>query len=368
MHKKLEAELIHLAHQILKFNNLTDINELRDKARAIYENLSVLSFIDEYFIETPEVTDSKEDFIEELTNLSSKKVVNKKVVKEETIVPKTEETKDPEKTKTFDALAPNRKANVESVEVKEEETEQLIEQTVKTIKTEAKEIVSKIQKTPKEELVVEENSTLAEEMKHSIPADVAADMFEKAETIVPKTEETKDPEKTKTFDALTPNRKAEVESVEVETNAPEKTKTFDALAPSRKAEVESETVVEKIIKTLEKVEQDIPAKKEKPKVNIATKQEVPTPKPASTPTPTSLNDRISNQKIQVGLNDRIAFVKHLFNFSQEDFNRILSQLNTLTSESECKDFIENNVKPDYNWEGKEEYEARLIALVEKKFK
>jgi ABC-type transporter Mla subunit MlaD len=113
---------------------------------------------------------------------------------------------------------------------------------------------------------------------------------------------------------------------------------------------------------------ETPVEIEKPKVNIATKQEIPTPKPASTPTPTSLNDRISNQKIQVGLNDRIAFVKHLFNFSQEDFNRVLSQLNTFTSEFECKDFIENKVKPDYNWEDKEEYEARLIALVERKFK
>jgi hypothetical protein len=322
MHKKLEAELIHLAHQILKFNNQTDINELRDKARVIYENLSVLSFIDEYFIETPEVTDSKEDFIEELTNLSSKKVVDKKVVKEAKVTPEVIEESP-------------------KVETEKEETEKLIEQTVKTIKTEAKEIASKIQETPKIKPVVEENFALAEEMKHSIPADVAADMFEKAETFVSKTEETKVPEKTTTFDAFAPNRKAGVESIEV---------------------------TEETKKTPEKVVPETPVEIEKPKVNIATKQEVPTPKPVSTPTPTSLNDRISNQKIQVGLNDRIAFVKHLFNFSQEDFNRVLSQLNTFTSEFECKDFIENNVKPDYNWEDKEEYEARLIALVERKFK
>ena len=40
----------------------------------------------------------------------------------------------------------------------------------------------------------------------------------------------------------------------------------------------------------------------------------------------SLNDKIRND-IQIGLNDRIAFVKNLFGGSQEDFNRVVYQLN-----------------------------------------
>ncbi|MDY7396533.1 hypothetical protein UMM65_14875 [Aureibaculum sp. 2210JD6-5] len=74
-----------------------------------------------------------------------------------------------------------------------------------------------------------------------------------------------------------------------------------------------------------------------------------------------------NKTIQIGLNDRIAFVKNLFNFSQADFNRVLSQLNTLKSEKEAKDFIYNQIKPEYDWAGKEEYEARLITIIERKF-
>lgn len=81
----------------------------------------------------------------------------------------------------------------------------------------------------------------------------------------------------------------------------------------------------------------------------------------------TINDRI-NQGLQIGLNDRLAFVKHLFNGNQEDYNRVVSQVNTLPSFAEAKGFVEVMVKPDYNnWEGKEEYEERFIAIVEKRF-
>jgi len=81
----------------------------------------------------------------------------------------------------------------------------------------------------------------------------------------------------------------------------------------------------------------------------------------------SLNDSLSQVQLQIGLNDRIAFVKHLFNGSQADFNRVLSQLNSFRSEEQAKNFIENMVKPDYNWSTKLEYEERLITIIERKF-
>ena len=81
----------------------------------------------------------------------------------------------------------------------------------------------------------------------------------------------------------------------------------------------------------------------------------------------TLNDKLLNDTIKVGLNDRIAFVNHLFNFNQADFNRVLSQLNTFKSEKEAKDFILTKIKPEYNWRGKEAYEERLLLLIERKF-
>jgi len=84
--------------------------------------------------------------------------------------------------------------------------------------------------------------------------------------------------------------------------------------------------------------------------------------------PKSLNDKLTNKEITVGLNDRLAFVKHLFNDSTEDFNRVISQLNTIDSHERSTAFIENMVKPDYNlWAGKEEYETRFLALIERRF-
>lgn len=82
----------------------------------------------------------------------------------------------------------------------------------------------------------------------------------------------------------------------------------------------------------------------------------------------SLNDTLSAREISVGLNDRLAFVKHLFNDSTEDFNRILSQLNTIESQQRSVEFIEKMVKPEYgNWKGKEEFEARFMALIDRRF-
>ncbi len=80
----------------------------------------------------------------------------------------------------------------------------------------------------------------------------------------------------------------------------------------------------------------------------------------------SLNDKLQNS-IQIGLNDRIAFVKHLFNGDQNDFNRVVSQLNTFKTEKEAKKFINKMIKPDYNWTEKEEYETRLFEIIERRF-
>ena len=82
----------------------------------------------------------------------------------------------------------------------------------------------------------------------------------------------------------------------------------------------------------------------------------------------SLNDKLKIGGFNIGLNDKIAFIKHLFDGKSEDYDRVMSQLNTSASLSDAKRFIENMVKPDYNnWEGKEEFEERFIEIIEAKF-
>ena len=80
----------------------------------------------------------------------------------------------------------------------------------------------------------------------------------------------------------------------------------------------------------------------------------------------SLNEHLQNA-IQVDLNDRIVFVKHLFDGSQGDFNRVVSQLNTFKTEKEAKKFINKMIKPDYDWSDKEVYETRLFEIIERRF-
>jgi len=82
----------------------------------------------------------------------------------------------------------------------------------------------------------------------------------------------------------------------------------------------------------------------------------------------SLNDKLKRGGIIIGLNDKIAFIKHLFDGKNEDYDRVLSQINTSSSFQEASHLIQNIVKPDYNqWEGKEDYEERFMEIIESKF-
>lgn len=83
--------------------------------------------------------------------------------------------------------------------------------------------------------------------------------------------------------------------------------------------------------------------------------------------PKSINDQAGSM-INVGLNDRLAYIKHLFGGNAEDYTRVLSQINTMESLEEAESFIKTKVKPDYNfWLEKDDYANRFMASVERKF-
>ncbi|MEY2963611.1 MAG: hypothetical protein RL754_872 [Bacteroidota bacterium] len=114
-----------------------------------------------------------------------------------------------------------------------------------------------------------------------------------------------------------------------------------------------------------------PAVEETAPVTPDAPKATPTPEPTAQPTtpraPKSLNDRLAGKKLTFGLNDRIGFVKALFDGSTEDFNRVVSQLNTMETLAEAQDFLNQMVAPDYNWEAQEEVAARFMDLVEQRF-
>lgn len=82
----------------------------------------------------------------------------------------------------------------------------------------------------------------------------------------------------------------------------------------------------------------------------------------------TLNDTLKGKALVFGLNDKIAFTKHLFDGSNEDFERVVSQINTSQTFEEANTLVQNIIKPDYNhWEGKEEFEARFMGIIQSKF-
>ena len=80
-----------------------------------------------------------------------------------------------------------------------------------------------------------------------------------------------------------------------------------------------------------------------------------------------LNDKFS-KGLQIDLNDRLAFIKHLFDKSPNEYQRAISQISTFQSWNQAKVFILEMVKPDYdNWKGKELYEERFLKIIENNF-
>ena len=95
--------------------------------------------------------------------------------------------------------------------------------------------------------------------------------------------------------------------------------------------------------------------------------QTPPDQPADSTASKNLND-ILGKGIQIGLNDRLAFINNLFDQSEEDYQRVISQVQTLSSWEEAQNFIEQMIKPDYDfWEGKEEFEARFLKCLESNF-
>ena len=63
----------------------------------------------------------------------------------------------------------------------------------------------------------------------------------------------------------------------------------------------------------------------------------------------------------------MAYVNSLFNGSNDDFEMVISALSTMESKEECQLFIRDTIRPDYNWEGKEETVDRFLEFIYARF-
>ena len=160
-----------------------------------------------------------------------------------------------------------------------------------------------------------------------------------------------------------------VETALLETKEENKTESFESVEEDEpKVEEEAPLSLNDLfVPTFDGIKEDFSQKEEfKDTVSLDETENMFEVKKEA-PRQLSLNDKLVGSSIQVGLNDRIAFVNKLFNFSQSDFNKVLSRLNECSSKEEALKYFQYQVKPNYNWKGKEDLEDRLVYLIERKF-
>lgn len=308
MKKRLESELISIAHRILKLKNKSEVDQLYKESQKLYETLSVLKFYQDNFESVK--SDVDEVILEEMLKQSFEVEIAPVLVaevNEEDVEPIAEVEAAPEIEEEVEEQTESEEAPSDS---------ELAEQSVVS---EAPEEVIEEQSIDEEEPIGNEESAFKpifeleteeeEQEEQDIPAEVAFESQpeEKLEDHIGKY----------------------TEPVFVKTN---EVSLFTS--DSSETEEEKQTVAEEV--------------KEEPKSDAF--------------------NETTTKSIAIGLNDRIGFVQHLFNDSNEDFNRVISQLNTFDTFEEAKNFINEMVLPDYNyWVGEEDYIERFMEIVEKKF-
>ena len=340
MKKRLESELISIAHRILKLKNKSEVDQLYLETRKLYETLAVLKFYgDNYEQVKSEI--SQEEIEEKLT---AEEIIQEevKVIPAEEVIVAAQEVEEAieEEGEVADEEIIDEEEEDESEEAEEDENEEDEDESEEDVDVDEEEEdenededqdEDQDEDEDEDEDDSEEDEEDEEEFENAIhfePIFELEDTFEK--------EEEEDEEEVEDEELFEPETKT-VESNKIESrqisfedllgesfNEPEFVKPNDVVIPSSLKEVIEEK-------------------------------------------PLSLNDQHS-KAINIGMNDRIAFVKHLFDDSTEDYNRVLSQLNSFTTKEEAVDFIEEIIKPDYdNWVGSEEYAERFMEIVKNKF-
>ena len=334
MKRKLEAELISIAHRILKLKNKSELAQLQQETLKLYEKISVLRFVEENFSEVkPTIGFASAE--KQLDAIFEAKEATETIFTNE---PKEIQVEAEAAHETSIQVG----ADHEAEEVLEAENEEEIVSEVETELTEEaadevtdeKELVEETadEKVAVEDEIIEEETIIKEEPKIEFAPlfEIAED--EKPEVVVPK--------QITLEDFLT---EGHVEPIFVRA---EQVYSNETTTTQKNAANEIETVT---------------------KVEVVETKKTQFIVDYHEPKTVSLNDSLS-KSINIGLNDRIGFEKHLFAGSGEDLNRVLSQLSTYANFGEAKEFIEDMVKPDYNnWAGKEDYETRFMEIVEKKF-
>ena len=294
MKKRLEAELISIAHRILKLKSKSELNQLYVESRKLYETLSVLKFVeDNIHAIQPAISEKDiEKMIDHSTIIIDKEIVAGEVNEEVS----DNEILDADETKLIDA-EPELNLSIEKENLD-------IESGTDDVSAEKNDM--------EELLVLEDQSNVKPTFSFEPEMDYSAEFVKKEN---PDTE-------TISFEKKSELAFEKPESPKVQQIS------FEELLGHQIEEPQFEKKIEK---------------------------------------KATLNE-VLGKNANFGLNDRIGFVKNLFDGSDEDFDKVLSQIGTMADADEVKAFLSELIKPDYNnWENKEDYEARFMEIVLNRF-
>ncbi len=340
MKKVLENELISLAHRILKLKNRADIHQLKKETGILYEKLSVLSFAEKHFgglkptIGKKEFTDAYyktyENFDEEGDYMHPDGTeYNEDAISE----PNTEKIKD----------------IVSQMPPEAEQVDYLMEQ---------------FQKLKNEDFEAFQSQHISTDETTTEDSDVKADSTSNPKETIDQSAPDTDQAETDEHEQMPSNQAEEdfgvhfddLPDFEPKTETPEKmqeddtqpSKQNDSVPTQNKTSAETNSQPNEVSK----------ATNEGPKRTLDLFQQ----------DKKSLNDQLQ-KGIKIGLNDRLAFTKHLFDGQVEDYNRVLSQLDSFASLSEVKEFLEQSIVPEYTgFTNKPEIYERFLGHIERKFK
>lgn len=329
MKKKIEGELISIAHRLLKLKNHTEIAQLHEEVKKLYEQLTLLKFYEE---NTALVN---EDFSEEVFHEKVEKIV------------------------------------VGTIEVDEDE-EEIVELT-------SKEHIAQIEEELFENNEISHEAFPGSEIEKKVELTSKEHIAEIEEELFEKNEISHEifPEKEVVVEAKTKEEKKADSSEIIGTKASKQITMDDVLVHDyqdtlfvKKEDIISVPVIEDV-KLDEKVKAEPIVEEAKVEEKVAEIMEDATRGEAesSGAKVEAKKEAVTGKAIVLGLNDKVAFERNLFANNGDDLNRVISQLNTFTNWDEAKSFVLDFVKPDYNnWEGKEEFETRFLEIVENKFK
>ena len=387
MKKLLEAELISIGHRILKLKGREDIDALLKEAQLVTQKLTVLKFYEDYKY-LVEKDMPQEDFDKEILNFS----INSNLEKPVTLasIPNELINDDPEKASLLEEAIIDKTITTGDdvlitgdVDFFENEVDSNIAEPIEENQLEPHlEEANDLQELTEEdrmadnEMIADDNEVSSDTLEENqplitveqldltiasqdeIPEELVVDLIEESEqSQMIATEDDQKVSHVKAqkledlfqdfadFDFVKPddNKQGSTAESQLETSFSEIGMITDEIEKVDDLGVTSEPIF-----TFDEAEA-IQAEEVLEAKNF------------------SLNDKLSGG-VKIGLNDKIGFVKHLFDGSEEDFTRVVSQLNTFDSHQEAIDFVENMVKPDYNnWENKEDYATRFFGILERSY-